>query len=148
MYEITKLVENLNKDFGLNVNISECETFIYCDKENIALLMRVLKEELKFMMFSGVTSVDYGDDGFEVVYHVTEDRANLLKIKVKLNRSDTALPSITSVWKAAGVQEREIFDLMGIIFIGHNNLKRVLCTDDFDGYPLRKDFVLSPINRF
>ena len=148
MYEIKKLVENLNKDFGLNVNISECETFIYCAKESINELMRVLKEEFKFMMFSGVTSVDYGVDGFEVVYHVTEDKANLLKIKVKLSRNDTSIPSITSIWKAAGVQEREIFDLMGITFIGHGNLKRVQCTDDFDGHPLRKDFLLNPVNRF
>ena len=147
MYEITKLVENLNKDFGLNVNISECETFIYCNKENIAQLMRVLKEELKFIMLSGVTAVDYSDE-FEVVYHVTEDRGNLLKIKVKINKNDTAVPSITSVWKAAGVQEREIYDLMGITFEGHDNLKRILCTDDFDGHPLRKDFVLNPVNRF
>ena len=147
MYKITKLVENLNKDFELNVNISECETFIYCNKKDIVKLMMVLKEELKFMMLSSITAVDYSDK-LEVVYHVTEDSGNLLKIKIKINRSDNAVPSITSVWKAAGVQEREIYDLMGIIFEGHDNLKRVLCTDDFDGHPLRKDFVLNPVNRF
>lgn len=147
MYELTELVENLNKNFGLNVNISPCETFIYSDRESIVELIRILKEEFKFIMFSGVTAVDYSDR-FEVVYHVTEDKANLLKIKIKLDRNDTTISSISSVWKAAGVQEREVYDLMGITFLGHPNLKRVLCPDDFEGHPLRKDFVLNPVSRF
>lgn len=147
MYEITKLVDLLNNDFELNVNISKCKTFIYCYKENIIQLMKVLKEEFNFIMFTSITSVDYGDR-FEVVYHVTEDKADLLKIKINLCWSDKTIPSITSIWKAAGVQEREIYDLMGITFIGHDNLKRVLCPDDFDGHPLRKDFILNPVSRF
>lgn len=147
MYEITRLVEDLKMSFGLDVNISQCETFIYCDKENIVQLMGILKEELKFMMLSGVTAVDYGDY-FEVVYHVTEDKANLLKIKVKLDSNNTEVPSIISIWKSAGVQEREVYDLMGITFLDHGDLKRVLCTDDFEGHPLRKDFVLNTAKRF
>lgn len=63
----------------------------------------------------------------------------LIRIKVKLNEK-LEIPSLTKYWLAANVQEREAYDLFGINFIGHPDLKRILCPDDFVGHPLRKDF--------
>lgn len=89
-----------------------------------------------------VCGVDYPERGerFDVVYHYanTEDRRRL-RIKTKVNDGAT-LPSVTSVYKAANWFEREAFDMFGIRFDGHPNLRRILCHEDFVGHPLRKDY--------
>lgn len=147
MFDIHILTNKLNEKYNLDVTLSEKSKFIIVNRGNILEFMRVLKEDFKFMMLSGVTSVDF-NDRYEVVYHIAEEGANLLQAKVILNKDNPIMPSIISVWKAAGVQEREVYDLMGIVFEGHGNLKRVLCKDDFEGHPLRKDFLLNPVTRF
>jgi NADH-quinone oxidoreductase subunit C len=58
------------------------------------------------------------------------------------------MPSIVSLWMAADPQEREVYDMMGIIFEGHGNLTRILCPDDFEGHPLQKSFKLDKVSRF
>jgi NADH-quinone oxidoreductase subunit C len=143
--EFIKKINNDNSDFGLK--LTDDNTSIVVNKEHLILLMQVLKGNYKFIMLADMTSVDY-IDYFEIIYHVMDFDANLLRVKVRLERDDIVIPSLTSVWKAADVQEREIFDLMGIVFSGHSNLKRILCKDDFYGYPLRKDFKLDIVNRF
>lgn len=103
---------------------------------------RSLKEEPALAMdfLSSITAVDYMDS-FEVVYHLTSLTHNhSLVLKTTLRgRDDIEAPSLTGVWQAADLQEREVWDLMGVRFTGHPNLKRVLTWEGFPGHPLRRD---------
>ena len=97
--------------------------------------------EYKFEYLNYVTAVDYYNY-FEVVYQMTSlesNRSIILKTRC-YTRDNPTVPSVTGLWQGADFQEREIYDLMGIIFEGHPNLKRILLWEGFDGYPLRKDF--------
>jgi NADH-quinone oxidoreductase subunit C len=90
---------------------------------------------------SGVDRYDY----FEVVYHVTSLSHNhTFALKLRADHEQPEVPSVASVWIGAHLQEREVFDLMGIRFSGHPALKRLFLWDGFPGYPLRKDFLSLP----
>ncbi|MDD5094152.1 MAG: NADH-quinone oxidoreductase subunit C [Dehalococcoidia bacterium] len=106
-------------------------------------VMRFLKEppDFDFNYLNGVTAVD-NNDHFEIVYHLTSiTMRHTLCVKARVSdRENPGIASITALWRGAELQEREIFDLMGIRFIGHPNLKRIVLWDGFEGYPLRKDF--------
>ncbi|MCL5069927.1 MAG: NADH-quinone oxidoreductase subunit C [Actinobacteria bacterium] len=148
MYNPAQLFEKLNLQFNGLLKLSEDGQAIYAVRENVVRLLQVLKEEYKFTMLADITAVQY-DDRFEMVYHVMDqENAGMVRVKVSLSGDSPSVSSITSLWKAADVQEREIYDLMGITFIGHKNLKRILCPDDFVGHPLRKDFKLDRPKRF
>ena len=96
---------------------------------------------LEFDYLDLITSVDYLDY-FEVVYQLTSIKHNhSLVLKTRCyERENPTLPSVVSVWRGADFQEREIYDLMGISFEGHPNLKRIFLWEGFPGHPLRKDF--------
>jgi NADH-quinone oxidoreductase subunit C len=98
-------------------------------------------DELKFDYFNFVTAVDYYSY-FEVVYMLTSTEFNRsIVLKVRLyTRDNPTVPSLTGLYRGADFQEREVYDLMGINFEGHPNLKRIFLWEGFDGYPLRKDF--------
>ena len=105
-----------------------------------------LKRERKFDMLVDLCGADRGpeaDERFEVNYHlfstVHHDR---LRLKVLLDEEDPRVESVTSVWRTADWHERETFDMFGVIFDGHPDLRRILMPSDFDGYALRKDFPL------
>jgi NADH-quinone oxidoreductase subunit C len=97
---------------------------------------------LDFDYLTAVSGVDYLDY-FEVVYHLTSIKHNhSLVLKARCyNRENPALPSVAGIWRTADFQEREIYDLLGISFTGHPNLKRIALWDGFEGHPLRKDFL-------
>jgi len=97
-------------------------------------------EGLKFDYFNYVTAVDYFSY-FEIIYHMTSYEFNRsIVIKARCTRENPTVPSVVKVWQGADFQEREIYDMFGIKFEGHPNLKRILLWDGFDGYPLRKDW--------
>lgn len=105
-------------------------------------VMTNLKERHKYNFLADLTAVDYPDENqIEVVYHLMAvPEAKELRVKVRVEREQPEVPSLTALWPAANVQEREAYDLMGVNFVGHPNLKRILCPDDLVGHPLRKDF--------
>jgi len=85
-------------------------------------------------------------DHFEVVYQLSSLRGTqLLRVKAIVDREKPVIDSVTSIWQGADFLEREAYDMFGIIFKGHPNLKRIYMWDDFEGYPLRKDYVTEPI---
>ena len=97
---------------------------------------------LEFDFLNGVPAVDYFDY-FEVVYHLTSMKHNQsLVLKTRLQgRDNLSVPSIIKIHQGADFQEREIYDLMGIKFEGHPNMKRIMLWDGFEGHPLRKDYL-------
>jgi NADH-quinone oxidoreductase subunit C len=108
-------------------------------------VMRFLRDdrELAFDMLSDVCAVDYLPrvPRFEVVYHLYSLAKNhRLRIKVLVDGRDPCVPSVTPLWLSGNWMEREVFDLYGIRFEGHPDLRRILLYDEFEGHPLRKDY--------
>ena len=105
---------------------------------------RFLKETdgLDFDYLNFVTAVDRYDH-FEVAYLLSSlEHNHSLMVKARCyDRENPALPSVVGVWQGADFQEREIYDLFGIMFEGHPNMKRIFLWDGFDGHPLRKDYI-------
>jgi NADH-quinone oxidoreductase subunit C len=99
-------------------------------------------DNLAFDYLNYITAVDYYSY-FEVVYQFTSlEHNHSVIIRTRChNRDNPVLPSVTGLWQGADFQEREIYDLMGIKFEGHPNLKRIFLWDGFPGHPLRKDFI-------
>jgi len=99
-------------------------------------------DNLAFDYFNFVTAVDYYSY-FEIVYQLTSTRHNhsfVLKTRC-YDRENPTVPSVISLWQGADFQEREIYDLMGVKFEGHPNLKRLFLWEGFQGHPLRKDYL-------
>ncbi|MGJ9384736.1 NADH-quinone oxidoreductase subunit C [Salipaludibacillus sp. CF4.18] len=98
-------------------------------------------ESLQFDFLSCVSAIDY-EEHMEVIYNFYSTRLDhYLYVKVKTPRGNPVIISLEPVYKAADYMEREIYDLMGIDFTGHWNLKRILLPDEWEGHPLRKDYV-------
>jgi NADH-quinone oxidoreductase subunit C len=98
--------------------------------------------ELDFNYLNYITAIDYFDY-FELVYQLTSLTHNhsvILKTRC-YNRNNPVVPSLVGLWRGADLQEREIYDLMGVKFDGHPNMKRIVLWDGFDGHPLRKDYL-------
>jgi NADH-quinone oxidoreductase subunit C len=114
-------------------------------KEHIAEVCRFLKADLAFNMSPYITAVDYlgNDPRFEVVYNLFSTTTNArVRLRVKVPESDCAVPSVTGLWRGADWFERYCFDMYGIRFTGHPDLRRLLMYDEFVGHPLRKDYPL------
>jgi NADH-quinone oxidoreductase subunit C len=126
------------------------EFCIKVDKEHIVNICTFLKddEDLKFLLSEDITAIDWATrkNRFTVVYHIFSLKNNFrLKIKADVDESDCSIDSVTSVWRAANWQERECYDMYGIIFKNHPDLRRMYMPEDFEYYPLRKDFPLMGI---
>lgn len=115
------------------------------DKDDLLALAVFLKSEsdLDFDFLTNLSGVDYLDY-MEIVYHLySYGRQHKMCLKVRVtSRADPVVDSVTGIWTTAGWHEREAYDLFGIVFKGHANLKRIFCTDDFPGHPFRKDWEL------
>jgi len=101
-----------------------------------------LKYDQKFVRLSTVTAVDRypSEPRFEVVYHLHSiERNERVRLKCRVRGEDPVIESVTSVWRGADWYEREVFDLFGIRFMNHPDLRRILLPDDWEGSPLRKD---------
>ncbi len=91
-----------------------------------------------------ISGVDWPDKGVvEVVYHLESYAKNhVLVLKTTAPRMDPVVPSVVALWPAADWMERETYDLIGVLFEGHPNLRRILCSEDWEGHPLRKDYAM------
>ena len=112
--------------------------------QKIADVANFMKSDsgLDFNFLNSISAVDYIDH-FEVVYHLTSlNKRHTAIVKTRLDgRDDLTLPSVYHLWLGADFQEREIWDLMGISFSGHPNMKRIMLWEGFEGHPLRKDYL-------
>ncbi len=124
--------------------ISSDKESILIESRSVAGVMRFLKEspEFDFNYLNNLTAVDYLGY-FEVIYNITSMiNKQSLMVKTRVyGRDNLEIPSVSQIWSGADVQEREVFDLLGIRFIGHPNLKRIALWEGFEGHPLRQDFL-------
>jgi NADH-quinone oxidoreductase subunit C len=105
-----------------------------------------LKYDQKFIRLSTVTAVDRypQEPRFEVVYHLHSiERNERLRLKCRLPGTDPQIESVTSVWRSANWYEREVYDLFGIRFLNHPDLRRIMLPEDWEGHPLRKDYPVT-----
>lgn len=120
------------------------QTTLEIKKENLAELLRFLKNA-GFEVLMDLTGVDYLEPTprTKVVYFL-HNPTNRERLRVSLNAArDEAIPSVTALWAGAAWYERELFDLYGVRFDGHPELRRLLMPDDWSGHPLRKDYALT-----
>ena len=148
--KLKKLTAIIKEKFGkreYSYNISNNQLCIKVKKDILIYVLNTLKEDkdLDFKQLIDICAVDYPnkEDRFEIVYHLLSLGLNQrIRIKV-LVKDGEILPSIVSCYSAANWFEREIWDLFGIVFSGHPDLRRILTDYGFEGYPLRKDFPLT-----
>ena len=117
---------------------------VWLEPESLNDAAAFLKDdaELDFKFLNSISAVDY-IEYFELVYHlmsITHQHTAIVRSRV-YGREEPSAASVTGIWKGADFQEREIWDLMGVRFSGHPNLKRIMLWEGFDGHPLRKDFL-------
>lgn len=112
----------------------------------IVAVCEFLKSSEKFERLSTVTGVDRypAEPRFEVVYHLhSVERNQRLRLKCRLSGSDPAIDSVTPVWRSANWYERETFDLYGVRFRNHPDLRRIMLPEEYEGHPLRKDYPVT-----
>src|SRR5277367_6141444 len=116
------------------------------DAEQIVEVCAYAKNDLDFNYLVDISSLDnYGDDPrWTVVYHLRSlQNGNEIRLKTDVSEEKSKLPSVIGVWKTANWHEREIYDMMGIHFRGHPDLRRILMLEGYPYFPLRKDFPLA-----
>lgn len=134
----------------LDVREFRGEVTVTVKKEDIVGICRFLKESAAYNLLTDVTAVDYlgQEPRFKVVYNLysipNKDR---LRVKAPVAENDPSIDSVCGVWSTANWLERETYDLFGIRFNNHPDLRRILMTDDWVGHPLRKDYPLQGPDR-
>ncbi len=143
-------LEKLKKRFSKEI-IDIYEAFdlhtVVVDKDKIVEVCHFLRDDpkLRFNYLSDVCGVDYypADPRFEVVYHLYSiPFKHRLRLKCKVNDGER-VPTVVGIWKTANWHERETYDMYGIVFEGHPDLKRIYLAEGFDGHPMRKDYPLK-----
>lgn len=125
------------------------EITVVVKREGLIPLMTYLRDEpsLRFNYLSDVAGLDLGEFAtprFSVAYHLYSLTHNhRLRVKVFLDEEDASLPTLWNVWKSSNWLEREVYDMFGIRFEGHPDLRRILMPADYEGHPLRKDFPMK-----
>lgn len=145
--ELAEVVAGALGSDALSVDVAFGEVSAVVQRERIVEAVTLLRDrpDLGFISIIDVCGVDYPEraDRFDVVYHLLSPTRNArLRLKVTTDE-ETPVPSITSVFPGAVWFEREAYDLLGILFSGHPELRRLLTDYGFDGHPLRKDFPMT-----
>ncbi len=135
---------------SLVVVIDRGELTLYIEREHIARVARALRDNaaLRFELLSSVSGVDYlgTEKRLHAVYHLTSmTYRRRVRLEVAVTVEDPHVPSVTPIYPTADWQERETYDMFGIIFDGHPALTRILMPDDWEGFPQRKDYPLGGI---
>jgi len=128
-----------------DVQVFRGETTLFIRSDRLRAVCEFLRDEpeLSFKYLSDVTAVDHypNEPRFETVYHMAAlETGERLRVKVRLPGENPRVDSMVPVWPAATAFECEIYDLFGIQFQGHPNLRRILLPEDWEGHPLRKDY--------
>lgn len=146
--EAKEIYERLERQFPGKVSNFQgevLEPYLNVDIQASVEVCRYLRDDpdLKFEILSDLTALDLPkEDKIQVVYHLySYSKRHQIVLKVDLPREEPHAPTMEGVWKVANWFEREVFDLFGIVFDGHSDLRRILLPEDWVGHPLRKDYV-------
>ncbi len=142
------IVSILEKTLGTDaVQIIEQgrEDYLLVDKESLLAVCEIIyqHDQLYFDFLSSITASDNGEESgmMDVIYHFSSLVYELkLTLKVVLDRTQPEIQSLCSIWKAANWHEREAYDLLGVKFLNHPDLRRILLPHNWEGHPLRKDY--------
>lgn len=149
--QVAETIEKLRDAFGEAIGevvVYAGEHTVYVDKNRLLDIARHLKEALGFVYFIDCGGVDRftEEDRFEVFYNLVNiAERKRLRLKIRVDEEDLHVPSVVSVWKAADWNEREVYDMMGIRFDGHPDLRRMYMPEDFEYHPQRKEFPILGI---
>lgn len=142
------IIKNLLENFDIEYADANGTPQLIIKKEDLIEVATKLKKELEFDMLVDIVGVDrfQKENRFEIIANLYSNKnKDRLLLKVKLDSKKPECPSLTKVWKSANWYEREAFDMFGIIFTDHPDLRRIYMPDEFEYYPLRKDFPLMGI---
>jgi len=148
-YEVVELIKNAFPSDISNIMEFQGQLCITVNKDRIKDILRHLHDEpgLNFHFLVDICGVDYmgkKEPRFEVVYHLySMQHGNHLRLKAVVPENDLTIDSVVDVWAGANWRERECFDMFGIMFKGHPDPRRLLMPEDWEGYPLRKDYPLK-----
>ncbi|HEY2016992.1 MAG TPA: NADH-quinone oxidoreductase subunit C [Bryobacteraceae bacterium] len=145
-HAVARAVADFDADAVTDGNFTRKELTLEIPPGKIVSICGFLKYDQKFVRLSSVTAVDRypTEPRFEVVYHLHSiERNERVRLKCRVRGADPVIESVTSVWRSADWYEREVFDLFGIKFINHPDLRRILMPDDWEGHPLRKDYPIT-----
>jgi NADH-quinone oxidoreductase subunit C len=143
--ETLQIYERLKQRFPEQIQESggKPDAFVVVEPRSIAEVCLFLRDDPETALdcLSNETGVDY-KDRIEIVYHLfSYKHRHGCVLKVKLPRDSPLVATVEGIWNAANWMEREIFDLLGVTFEGHSDMRRILMPEDWPGHPLRKDFV-------
>jgi len=144
-------IETLKGKFGdqlLGVGTHAGQAWVDVTRDRIVEVLKSLRDEYGYDMLTDITAVDYLNQGmperFAVVYNLYSVKENIrTRVKAWVPESDPTIDSVSALWRAAPWAEREVWDLMGIKFKGHPDLKRIQLPENYEGHPLRKDYPLT-----
>ncbi|MBP2629537.1 MAG: NAD(P)H-quinone oxidoreductase subunit [Firmicutes bacterium] len=142
--EINSVLAKLQAQYGVDVKIigEEMQTALLVESHRLLELLKELKtnEFYQFNMLRNLTAVDYLEY-MEIVYHLYSlPLRQMITVKTRCGMENSEVPSITEIWPSANFQEREIYDLLGVKFTDHPDLRRILMPEEFSGHPLRKTY--------
>lgn len=144
---LTPLVQSVQGRFPVQVETFRDEVHLLVEAGHLVELLKYLKEQESFEMLSTLTAVDYWPQEkprFHVIYQLLSLSRNLrLQVRVPVPAANPSLPTITGIYANANWREREVWDMFGIRFEGHPDLRRILMPADWQGHPLRKDYPLG-----
>lgn len=134
----------------LNVASEAIDPWVEIDPSSLEEIMIFLKsEELDFDELMCLSGVDYGEENeLGVTYHLCSMAKGIkCTVKVSVSRDKPVVSTVSNLWRTANWHEREVYDLFGISFEGHPDMTRILLPDDWEGHPLRKDYVVNKVYR-
>jgi NADH-quinone oxidoreductase subunit C len=135
-----------NPEYLADAKFDRGELTLTVPAEHIVAIGQFLKTKQEYVRLSTITGVDWYpvEPRFEVVYHLHSLSRNVrLRVKCKLSGASPEIDSVTGIWRSANWYERETFDLFGVNFRNHPDLTRIMLPDDWEGYPLRKDYPVT-----
>ena len=152
--EIKNKIETLFPELELGFNDKSVDMLeVFLKKDDIISFMEIMKSdsELNFNQLSSATVVDYKtykstnfNHRFEAIYHLFSlEKTHRIRVKVILNDSKPEVETLSSIWNSANWMEREAYDMFGVNYLNHPNMKRILLWEGYNGHPLRKEYPLK-----
>ena len=137
-------ISRLKEAFGVEAVGVADGLSVPVDRERWHDVAAFARRELGCLYFNWLTAVDWKEQGLEVLCRVENLPARLaLTLRTRLAAGETHCPSVTDLWRGANWMERECYDMLGVVFDGHPDLRRILLPQDWEGFPLRKDYAVD-----